>query len=46
MTRKLFLATFFLIFFHPVQAQLEYALAPEKKGNPRTGFRAPLRTRL
>ena len=31
MTRKLFLTTFFLIFFHPVQAQLEYALAPEKK---------------
>ena len=31
MTRKLFLATFFLIFFHPVQAQLEYSLAPEKR---------------
>ncbi len=31
MMRKLFLATFFLTLFHPVQAQLEYALAPEKR---------------
>ena len=31
MTRKLFLITFFLTFFHPVQAQLEYALNPEKR---------------
>ena len=31
MTKKLLLTTFFLAFFHPAYAQLEYSLAPEKR---------------